>query len=136
MKFSNDTRNKESAKTRREERWKGRSGDRDEEETCWGKGAAGRSCRRYSRVVEHTPAAVGVTRAKALTAAPILTTGLHGHSGELGQDNKRDSGQGFAGHSVVPQKEAAVYQVYHLKQVQEHEGSRAPEPKGTLRDHI
>lgn len=73
------------------------------------------SCGRYSRVVEHTPAAVGITRAKALTAAPILTTGLHRHSGELGQDNKRESGQGFAGHSVVPQKEDAVYQVYPLK---------------------
>lgn len=73
-----------------------------------GKGTAEGSCRRYSRVVEHTPAAVRVPRAQAVAAAPILTAGLHGDSGELGQDNKRESGQDFAEHSVVPQKEMAL----------------------------
>lgn len=80
--------------------------------------------------MEHTPAAVGVTRAKALAAAPVLTTGLHRHSGELGQDNKRESGQGFAGHSVVPQKEAAFYQLYHPKQCRSMKGPEPQNQKG------
>lgn len=49
---------------------------------------AGGAAPRYSRVVEHTPAAVGVARAKALAAALILPTGLHRDSGELGWDRK------------------------------------------------
>ena len=68
-----------------------------------GRGAAGGSFGRYSRVVEHTPAAVRVPRAKALAAVPVLPAGLHRDSGELGQDNKRASGQDFAEHSVVHQ---------------------------------
>lgn len=67
-------------------------------------GGPGASAQRYSRVVEHAPAAVGVARAQAGAAAPILTAGLHGDSGELRQGNKGDSGQDFTEHSAGHQR--------------------------------
>lgn len=88
------------------------------------RGQAGgrRSGRRYSRVVEDAPAAVGVARAQALAAAPVLTARLHGDSGELGADNKGEGGQHFAEHTVIHQKEMLCYRAYHLKQCRNTKG--------------
>lgn len=42
----------------------------------------------YLRIVEDTPAAVGISRTKTLAAAWILTTGLHWHPWQLQRDRK------------------------------------------------
>lgn len=81
----------------------------------WGCGKQEETAQRYSRVVEHTPATVGVARAKALAAALILTTGLHRDSGELGQDHRRDRGQDFVEQPVVYQELMLSRRVYHLR---------------------
>lgn len=123
---------------RREVKGKER-GEREEEEEeeriMGGSGRQEEAAHRYSRVVEHTPAAVGIAGAKALAAALVLTTGLHRDPGELGQDDNGGSSQDFAEHPVGHQKEI-FYQVYHLKQCRSTKGPRAPDPKGTLSDHI
>lgn len=96
-----------------------------------GGGEAGGSCPWYSRVVEHTPATVRIARAKALAAALILTAGLHGDSGELGQDHKGDGGQDHAQHPASHQAAELSCQVHHLKPCGSRKWPRAPEPKGT-----
>lgn len=100
------------------------SGHREDEgeESSGGKREAGGSCGRYSRVVEDTPAAVGITRAQALAAAPVLTARLHGDSGELGPDNKGESGQHFAEHTAIHQKEMVCSRAYHPKQCRNTKG--------------
>lgn len=100
------------------ERMRGAGGGRKPQGQAGGR----RSGRRYSRVVEDAPAAVGVARAQALAAAPVLTARLHGDSGELGADNKGESGQHFAEHTVIHQKEMLCYRAYHLKQCRNTKG--------------
>lgn len=72
----------EEAKQREQ---RGERKDREEGEE------AGGSSQWYSRVVEHTPATVGIAWSKTLAAAPILPTGLHRDSGELEQHNEGEA---------------------------------------------
>lgn len=106
---------------KRERRWQRGCGGREGGEKA--PGASGRQAERYSRVVEDAPAAVGVARAQALAAAPVLTARLHGDSGELGADNKGEGGQHFAEHTVIHQKEMLCYRAYHLKQCRNTKGT-------------
>lgn len=62
-------------------------GEEEEEGNAWKEVGGRRKGLQYSRVVEHTPATVGIAGAKTLPTAPILTTRLHGDSGELEQHN-------------------------------------------------
>lgn len=102
----------------------------------WGCRKQEENAQRYSRVVEHTPATVGVARAKALAAAPILAAGLHGDSGELGQDHRRDRGQDLVEQPGVYQEVMLSRRVYHLRLCGSRKGPRTPDPKGTWRDRI
>lgn len=80
---------------------------------------------------------MGIARAQALAAAPVLTARLHRDSGELGPDNKGESGQHFSEHTVIHQKEEVCYRACQLKQCKNTKGSGySVRTERDLDDHI
>lgn len=102
----------------------------EEEENYLGMRKQEENAQRYSRAVEHTPATVGVARSQALAAAPILAAGLHGDSGELGQDHRRDRGQDLVEQPGVYQEVMLSRRVYHLRSCSRK--AQNPRPKRDL----
>lgn len=89
-------------------------------------------CPLYSRVVEHTPATVRIARAQALAAALVLTTGLHGHSGELQQKVRDENGQVWQNTQHPPEQVLSIPCVCHSpsQTLQRDQSVGHPKPRG------